>query len=49
MEAGKIFSRDGLQLLPLSITCHHAATDGYHIHCFLEGLQADMDNFSRFL
>lgn len=49
VEAGKIFSRDGSQLLPLSITCHHAATDGWHIHRFLEGLQADMDGFSRFL
>lgn len=49
VEAGKIFSRDGAQLLPLSITCHHAATDGYHIHRFLEGLQEDMDGFSQFL
>ena len=49
VEAGKIFSRNGSLILPLSITCHHAATDGYHIHQFLEGLQADMDNFSQFL
>lgn len=35
--------------MPLSITCHHAATDGYHISQFLERLQAEMDHFCRFL
>ncbi|MDD6991710.1 MAG: CatA-like O-acetyltransferase [Oscillospiraceae bacterium] len=32
--------------MPLSVTCHHAATDGYHISRFLEELQKDMDSFS---
>lgn len=49
VEAGKFFEKDGKILMPLSITCHHAATDGYHIKCFLDSLQADMDNFSQYL
>ena len=39
VEAGKYYSDGGKMLLPLSITCHHAATDGYHVKCFLETLQ----------
>lgn len=46
VEAGKIFCRGDKELLPLSVTCHHAATDGYHISRFLEELQRDMDSFS---
>lgn len=49
VEAGKFELRDGKCFLPLSLTCHHAATDGYHVGQFLERLQVDMDNFSRFL
>ena len=49
VEAGKFVLRDGRCFLPLSLTCHHAATDGYHVSKFLERLQADMDDFSRFL
>ena len=49
VEAGKFEEKDGHLLLPLSLTCHHATTDGYHIARFLEDLQADMDHFSRFL
>lgn len=45
-EAGRIFSEGDRELLPLSLTCHHAATDGYHISRFLEELQRDMDGFS---
>ncbi|MCI2047177.1 MAG: chloramphenicol acetyltransferase [Faecalibacterium sp.] len=43
VEAGRFIEREGRRLLPLSLTCHHAATDGYHVHRFLESLQADMD------
>ena len=32
-------------MMPLSVTCHHAVTDGYHVNLFLEGLQNDIDNF----
>ena len=49
VEAGKFKEKDGRTMLPLSLTCHHATTDGYHIARFLEDLQGDMDNFSRFL
>lgn len=49
VEAGKFFMKDGHLLMPLSITCHHATTDGYHIRHFLDALQADMDNFARYL
>lgn len=49
VEAGKFFDEDGRILMPLSITCHHAATDGYHVKCFLESLQQDMNEFSQFL
>ena len=31
VEAGKFYEKDGRILMPLSITCHHAATDGYHV------------------
>ena len=49
VEAGKFVCRDGKCFLPLSFTCHHAATDGYHVSQFLERLQSDMNNFSCFL
>ena len=45
-EAGKIYTTDdGRKLLPLSITCHHATTDGYHLNAFLKQLQQEMDDF----
>ena len=47
VEAGKFVERDGRCFLPL--TCHHAATDGYHVAKFLERLQADMDALEQFL
>lgn len=43
VEAGKFFEQDGRIFMPLSLTCHHAATDGYHIKCFLEDLESDME------
>ena len=49
VEAGKFEEKGGRVLLPLSLTCHHATTDGYHIARFLENLQTDMDNFEDFL
>ena len=46
VEAGKIYtSPEGRQLLPLSLTCHHATTDGYHVDVFLKDLQREMDAF----
>lgn len=49
VEAGKFFEKDGRILMPLSMTCHHAATDGYHVKCFLESLQQDVREFAQFL
>ena len=49
IEAGKFQPSGGRLLMPLSMTCHHATTDGYHIHQFLEGLQEDMNRFERYL
>ena len=48
VEAGKLTERDGRMLMPLSMTCHHATTDGYHVHRFLEQLQKDMDDFETY-
>lgn len=49
VEAGKYKWENGRLLMPLSITCHHATTDGYHVSCFLEQLQAEVDRFDRFI
>lgn len=44
VEAGKIYeNNEGRKMLPLSMTCHHATTDGYHIHRFLEDLDKEMN------
>ena len=42
VEVGKFVEREGRVLMSLSLTCHHATTDGYHIERFLEGLRSDM-------
>lgn len=49
VEAGRIVARDGGEWMPLSMTCHHATTDGWHVKRFLESLEADMNGFSAFL
>lgn len=49
LESGKFVEMDGRTIMPLSITCHHATTDGYHVTRFLESLQKDMDNFQQYL
>ena len=49
VEAGRFFTENGKTMMPLSMTCHHATTDGYHVKCFLEALQEDMDNFHKYL
>ena len=49
VEAGKFFPQQDQILMPLSITCHHAATDGYHMKCFLDTLQQDALRFREFL
>ena len=49
LEAGKFIAEGSRFLMPLSITCHHAATDGYHVAQFLEELQAEADRFIQYL
>jgi len=44
IESGKYYeTKEGKKLLPLSITCHHATTDGYHVSKFLEDLKEEME------
>ncbi|MDO4493176.1 MAG: chloramphenicol acetyltransferase [Clostridia bacterium] len=45
IEAGKYRTENGKRLMPLSVTCHHATTDGLHVARFLEELQHGMDTF----
>ncbi|MGN0711474.1 MAG: CatA-like O-acetyltransferase [Anaerovoracaceae bacterium] len=45
VEAGKFETRGDKKIMPISITCHHAVADGYHVSKFLEELQEDMNNF----
>lgn len=47
VEAGRFEEWDGRTILPLSITCHHAATDGWHVKGFLEQLQREADSFEE--
>ena len=49
IEAGKYREENGKVIMPLSMTCHHATTDGYHIAEFLRDLQYDMDHFKQFI
>ncbi|MDD6043621.1 MAG: CatA-like O-acetyltransferase [Eubacteriaceae bacterium] len=49
VEAGKFYEKEGRIILPLSITCHHATTDGYHVKEFLTSLQEDIINFGQYL
>ncbi|MGE5677496.1 MAG: CatA-like O-acetyltransferase [Pseudomonadota bacterium] len=44
IEAGMFYESGGRLLMPLSITVHHAATDGWHIKCLLDDLQHDMNH-----
>ena len=49
VEAGKFTWEDGRLMMPLSITCHHATADGYHVSRFLEDLQAGANNFAQYI
>ena len=35
--------------MPLSVTCHHAAADGWHLAQSLYKLQSEADNFERYI
>ena len=49
VEAGKMEEVGGRWKTPLSLTCHHATTDGWHVHRFLESLQEKMDKFEDYI
>lgn len=42
-EAGGFVENDGKTQMPLSVTVHHATTDGYHLKMFFEELQKTMN------
>lgn len=42
-EAGKFFESGNKILMPLSITVHHATTEGYHLKVFFDELQRTMN------
>lgn len=48
-EAGQFIESDNKVLMPLSITVHHATTDGYHLKLFFEELQRIMNTPSEWL
>lgn len=49
VEAGRFFEESGRTVMPLSITCHHASADGYHVSRFLETLQSEVDLFQQYI
>ncbi|MCI6738208.1 MAG: CatA-like O-acetyltransferase [Intestinibacter sp.] len=49
VESGKIHEENGRLIMPLSMTLHHATTDGYHVKVFLEDLQDQMNNPQNWL
>lgn len=46
VEAGKYYKEGDRYIMPLSLTCHHATTDGWHITKFIEDLENDIKVFS---
>jgi len=49
IEAGKFIQQGNTINMPISITAHHATTDGWHIKLFLEDLQNAMNNPQEWL
>lgn len=47
VEAGKYHQKNGRTVMPLSLTCHHATTDGIHVSIFLDDLKKDIENFEE--
>lgn len=45
VDSGKYVEKNGRLMMPISITVHHAVTDGYHVSVFFEGLQKTFDTF----
>lgn len=49
VEAGKFYEQNRKTLMHLSLTCHHATTDGYHVNQFIEQFQHSADEFEKFI
>ena len=49
VESGRITEENGRLIMPLSLTCHHATTDGWHISRFLEEFQTEADSFEKYI
>jgi chloramphenicol O-acetyltransferase type A len=49
VEAGKFIVQDGSIKLPISVTLHHATTDGWHVKQFLDDLQYTMNHPQEWL
>lgn len=49
IESGKVTVKESRLIIPLSITFHHATTDGWHINEFLKELQDNMDNPEKWI
>ncbi|MDD3569885.1 MAG: chloramphenicol acetyltransferase [Lachnospiraceae bacterium] len=48
-EAGGFVENNGKIIMPLSVTVHHATTDGYHLKVFFEELQRSINNPNEWL
>lgn len=48
-EAGGFVESNGKVQMPLSVTVHHATTDGYHLKVFFEELQKTMNEPEKWL
>jgi chloramphenicol O-acetyltransferase type A len=49
IEAGKYTTNGETITMPISITVHHATTDGWHVKCFFEELQNLMNEPEKWL
>ena len=49
VESGKFYENNGRLLMPLSLTCHHATTDGWHVDKFLATFQNYADKIEEFI
>lgn len=49
LEVGKFVQSERGILMPLSITVHHATTEGYHLSKFIEKLQYNMLNLNEWM
>lgn len=47
VEAGRFEEREGRLMMLLSITCYHAAADGWHVQQFLTSWQEGADRFGE--